>query len=237
MQTCRLCLKSPEEPPNIQLESLSTKCYNYIELILPEIDLSLTEAPRICYLCLNSLENAYTFKIRCLESEKHLQSIKNDHDEADYEILVFENEFEEIENEITFDGNTAFNELENNNVNDEIIKNEIEISKYEIVPYENTISNIDYESKDRKGMKSLESIQSKRKKKIDYDFGKCYKCKQCGKKYSVECLLRRHKFNVNLETICVCEICDKEFQYERDLMAHMEVHGIVDSVKKKRLKC
>ncbi|XP_022908495.2 zinc finger protein 493-like [Onthophagus taurus] len=205
MNTCRFCLGCSDS----QFKSLSSLNSAYLELILPEIDLTLTESPQICPECISSLEEAYSFKMRCLETQEHLKTIQNTKIKCENESYYepFPESTNYVKSENINDDNLSYefhHEIENFNSNSILTKDDVEIGQNEIISTEN-IKNCN---------------QSPKKGSHD----KRYQCNQCGISFHFMCKLRTHMVIHSDEKKFVCVICQKGFHREAHLRAHMNVH-------------
>ncbi|XP_022911529.1 uncharacterized protein [Onthophagus taurus] len=213
MAICRFCLKSSE---NTQFKSLLLYS-TYIELILPEIDLSLTETPQICPACLSNLETAYNFKTSCLQSEEKLKTVKNTQIKHEIEIGAETNTTDTFET--NFDSKNF------------IIKDEIDIGEYEIVSSENFCSLYQCNLCGNQ-FNNDTALNSHKSNHFD---AKKRKCEFCGKGFNhtghFKTHLKTHDKNGNLKPF-QCEQCGNRFLKIPYLRRHkrMSCRGVNKSV-------
>lgn len=73
-ESCRLCLT---EIWDRTITLLGGIIKDMLEIILPELNLSVSETPAICKKCLETLKQSYNFKSACLEAEDKVQDFVN----------------------------------------------------------------------------------------------------------------------------------------------------------------
>jgi rubrerythrin len=155
----------------------------------------------ICLDCLKALENAYNFRKKCQDVDKHFRS--NAGKKIKIEILVDENQ----EN-IIFDNSTG-EKVEHNDLDD--------VDHFDDIPNETEIKINSKPSLKKETTK----VMKKRKKarKLKYDYWKI--CEVCGKHTrNLVSHLDMHSTGKPYS----CNVCDKKFKFKSGLLIHKAVH-------------
>ncbi|RVE47324.1 hypothetical protein evm_008005 [Chilo suppressalis] len=173
-----------------------------------EIDKSDNLPPQICARCLQELENAYNFRRKCQDVDKHLRKETFNGIKIEITEKVEENQENQDHNNI----NISREKLDHNNFDDIDMHNDD-------IPGE---SEIKIEPKPAVVKKQTPKAMRKRKKvrKLKYDYWKV--CEVCGKHTrNLVSHLDMHSTGKPYS----CNVCDKRFKFKSGLVIHKAVHN------------